>query len=154
MRLAAGCRRICKASNDRAPPTSMTSSPSRATVLNGRFWKAASTSGKKRVRDLPDLPFSSTSAPSLKTRHRNPSHLGSYSHSPDGSSSALFASIGSNSCTAVREMAILGSPTLEALFKPKISELLRSTRVLTKSGNGATHASQRQTYRDPRHQWI
>src|SRR5262249_32755592 len=60
----------------------------------------ATTSGKKRLKDVPDFPFSSTVPASLKARQRKPSHFGSYCHSSGsfGSDSADLASIGAVSC--------------------------------------------------------
>ena len=77
MRLSAGCKRICNASNDSAPSTGITSSPSSTNAFGAIARKLSSTSGKKRDRDLPDLALISTSLPARKARQRNPSHLGS-----------------------------------------------------------------------------
>ncbi len=56
----------------------------------------ATTSGKKRLKDVPDFPLISTAPASLKARQRKPSHFGSNCHVPGsfGSDSADFASMG------------------------------------------------------------
>ena len=82
MRLAAGCSRACKASKVSRPLSSMTSSPSTTNRSNGASSRVATTSGKKRRKDLPDFPLSSTAPPSLKARQRKPSHFGSNCHRP------------------------------------------------------------------------
>jgi hypothetical protein len=46
MRLAAGCRRICRASNDSTLPIGMTSSPSKVKRRSGSLARAAAISGK------------------------------------------------------------------------------------------------------------
>jgi hypothetical protein len=46
IRLAAGCRRICNASNDSTLPTGMTSSPSNVKRRSGSLPRAATISGK------------------------------------------------------------------------------------------------------------
>src|SRR5205814_5160844 len=56
----------------------------------------STTSGKYRVSVLPPRLASSTSVPSRKITHRNPSHFGSYvMPSATGMSSSALASIGS-----------------------------------------------------------
>ena len=96
IRLAAGCSRACNASKVRRPFSSMTSSPSTTNRSNGTSSSVATTSGKKRLSDVPDFPLSSTAPPSLKARQRKPSHFGSNCHFPGsfGSDSADFASMG------------------------------------------------------------
>src|SRR5262249_34669878 len=93
-RLADGCNLSCSAPNDSRPPTGMTSSPS----ITKRFaFKAASpsaTSGKYRVRSLPDRAVNPTLSPALAARQRKPSHLGSYCQPlPAGNSSTCRASM-------------------------------------------------------------
>ena len=97
-RLAAGCRRICSASNDSASPSWMTSSPSTARRSTARVCSADTMSGKNRASDLPDRPLSSTSAPALNARQRKPSHFGSNCQpGPSGRSATGLASIGATS---------------------------------------------------------
>ena len=80
----------------RRPLSSMTSSPSTTNCSNGTSSSVATTSGKKRLKEAPDFPLSSTEPASLNARQRKPSHFGSNCHSPDssGSDSADLASIG------------------------------------------------------------
>ena len=100
IRLAAGCSRACSASKVMRPFSSMTSSPSTTNRSNGASCSVATTSGKKRLKEVPDFPLSSTAPPSLKAKQRNPSHFGSNCHSPGsfGSDSADLASIGAAPC--------------------------------------------------------
>src|SRR6185312_8561476 len=102
MRLAAGCRRICSASNDRVSPRAITSSPS---TTKRRGWSAATaatTSGKYRDNPLPDRACNSTRAPSRMARQRKPSHLGSYFQPASrGSSATSRASIVAKCCGIV-----------------------------------------------------
>ena len=103
MRLAAGCRRICRASKDNDLPTGMTSSPSSTTRSTGKAAIAAATSGKKRARLLPDRPSRSTLRPSRLARQRKPSHLGSNCQPLSrGSSSTCRASIATVCISAQR----------------------------------------------------
>ena len=96
IRLAAGCSRACNASKVIRPFSSMTNSPSTTNRSNGTPSSVATTSGKKRPKDVPDFPLISTALPCLKARQRKPSHFGSNCHSSGsfGSASADLASIG------------------------------------------------------------
>src|SRR5688500_8931455 len=70
-------------------------SPSRTNWVGLSPSTASTSSGKYRARGCPDFDWRWTLSPSLKARHLNPSHLGSYSHpSSAGISSTVRASIG------------------------------------------------------------
>ena len=77
MRLSAGCRRICKASNESAAPCAIASSPSSTNGSSGTSRNPATISGKYRASGLPLLARRSTSTPERNARQRKPSHFGS-----------------------------------------------------------------------------
>ena len=144
IRLAAGCSRACNASKVSRPLSSMTSSPSTTNRSNGVSSRVATTSGKKRLKDLPDFPLSSTAPPSLKARQRKPSHFGSNCHRPGSSGrvSADLASIGKVSSGRAKAPAV--SPSV--VCREFISQALKRrgvARILQPSGRslGSNRAS-------------
>ena len=91
--------RISNSSRDSpAPPSATNSSPSSTHRSGSCSRAAATTSGKYRVSGFVFRDASSTSSPSLNTRHRNPSHFGSNDNPPNFPGSGMpftgFANIG------------------------------------------------------------
>ena len=91
--------RVSNSSRDSpAPPSATNSSPSSTHRSGSCSRAAATTSGKYRVSGFVFRDASSTSSPSLNTRHRNPSHFGSNDSPPNFPGSGIpftgFANIG------------------------------------------------------------
>ncbi|SCD93081.1 hypothetical protein GA0115246_108137 [Streptomyces sp. SolWspMP-sol7th] len=76
-REAAGWMRSLSASKSSLPSRATTTSPSSTHRSGSRSRSASTSSGKYRPSGLPVRLPSSTSAPSLKTRQRKPSHFAS-----------------------------------------------------------------------------
>src|SRR4051812_6642863 len=93
--------RCNRSSNEKALPRGTTISPSSRKVFAFRRRAAAPSSGKYRPRSSPDLDRRSTLSPWRDSRHRKPSHFGSYCHSsPRGIVSTERASMALNAVFA------------------------------------------------------
>src|SRR4051794_12527091 len=126
---AAGCSRSWSSSNERAPPSRInTSSPSATNVPASNPSSISATSGKNRIIGRSSRLTNDTS-PSTVTRHRNPSHFGSYVQpSPTGRVVSSLASIGPLPRTVRLPIALRALPLLAHALPRVVVDLERLLR--------------------------